>query len=54
MNTSPVVSELGGGTYVAEGLAFHMTGDWRLVVAIDDDSTYERATFWIDCCEPPQ
>ena len=54
MNTDPVVTELGDGTYRAEGMQFHMTGDWRVTVAVDDGDSYERTFFWVDCCEPVQ
>ena len=54
MNTATVVTERGGGIYDIEGMSFHMTGDWELVVAIDDGNSYERAFFWIHCCEPNQ
>lgn len=54
MNTDPVVGEVGNGMYQVEGMSFHMTGDWELLVVVDDGNSYERAFFWIDCCEPPQ
>ncbi|TNE92677.1 MAG: hypothetical protein EP330_00765 [Deltaproteobacteria bacterium] len=54
MNTEPVVTEVGGGAFRVDGMQFHMTGDWRVTVAIDDGNTYERAFLWIDCCEPIQ
>ena len=53
MNTQPETTWVDGERWRTEGMLFHMTGDWRITVAIDDGETYERAFIWVDCCEPP-
>lgn len=44
MNYTPSVVPLGGGRYRAEGLMFHMPGDWQLLFEIRAGGTTERAT----------
>ena len=53
MNTEPETTWVEGERWRTEGMLFHMTGDWRVTVAVDDGNSYERAFIWIDCCEPP-
>jgi hypothetical protein len=50
MNQEPVVSGA-DGTYRADGMLFHMTGDWRLVVDVTGDAGTESAEFTVTCCE---
>ena len=45
MATLPETTELGGGTYRARGLLFHMPGDWELRVDVVVEREPERATF---------
>ena len=44
MNYEPSVVPLGGGRYRAEGLMFHMPGDWQLLFEIRAGGTTERVT----------
>jgi hypothetical protein len=44
MNYQPSVVPLGGGRYRAEGLMFHMPGDWRLLFEVRGAGKAERAT----------
>jgi hypothetical protein len=44
MNYRPGVTSLGGGRFRAEGLLFHMPGDWRLIVELRDGGRSERLT----------
>ncbi len=44
-NTTPVVTANGDGTFLVEGLLFHMTGDWEAAIAVSEGATAETATF---------
>jgi hypothetical protein len=44
MNYRPGVTSLGGGRFRAEGLLFHMPGDWRLIVELRGGGRSERLT----------
>jgi hypothetical protein len=44
MNYRPAVVPLGQGRYRAEGLMFHMPGDWRFVFELRAGGKTERAT----------
>lgn len=50
MNQEPVVTGA-DGAYRADGMLFHMTGDWRLLVDVTGDSGTETAEFTVRCCE---
>lgn len=43
--TTPQVRSLGGGTYLLEGLKFHMPGWWVVKLAITADGTTDETTF---------
>lgn len=45
MNTTPQVTEQGGGTYLVDGMLFHMPGHWELYVEVEEGGSTERATF---------
>ena len=45
MNVVPVVRELGGGVYRADGLLLHMRGDWELGIDVVVDDVAETADF---------
>lgn len=51
MNVTPEVTDNGDGTWTASPMKFHMTGDWTLVADLTDDTTTERVSWLIDCCE---
>ena len=36
---------------LAEGLVFHMTGDWWMALDVEVDGAVETAEFYVDCCE---
>ena len=42
MNYQPVVKPLGGGRYRAEGLMFHMPGEWEFVFVLRADGATQR------------
>jgi hypothetical protein len=44
MNYAPSIVPLGGGRYRAEGLMFHMPGDWQLLFELRAGGKTERAT----------
>lgn len=44
MNYRPTVAALGGGHYRAEGLMFHMPGEWELTFSVQDGGASERIT----------
>ncbi|HJQ59298.1 MAG TPA: hypothetical protein VJ890_20500 [Vineibacter sp.] len=44
MNYRPSVADLGGGRFRADGLMFHMPGDWRLIVDLRAGGKSERLT----------
>jgi hypothetical protein len=50
MNQTPVVSG-SDGSFRADGMLFHMTGDWRLTVDVTGDAGTESAELWVTCCE---
>jgi hypothetical protein len=45
MNTKPEVSAIDGGTYRAEGMLFHMAGEWVIMVDVTRGDETERASF---------
>lgn len=45
MNTKPETIHEGGARYRANGMLFHMAGDWSIMVEIDAGTTKERAFF---------
>ena len=44
MNYQPSIVSLGEGRYRADGLMFHMPGDWQLLFEIRSGGTMERVT----------
>ena len=50
MNQAPVVSG-SDGSFRVDGMLFHMTGDWRLIVDVTGDAGTESAEMWVTCCE---
>ena len=44
MNYRPTVAALGGGRYRAEGLMFHMPGQWELTFIVQSAGASERIT----------
>jgi len=44
MNYRPSIVPLGGGRYRAEGLMFHMPGDWQFLFEVRSGGRTERAT----------
>jgi len=51
MNTTPVVTANGDGTYGVSGMQFHMSGHWQIDVTVSLDDLTETAVFHTDCCE---
>ncbi len=45
MNTKPEFSAIEGGDHRAEGMLFHMGGDWVITVDVMRDGKTERASF---------
>ncbi len=50
MNQSPVVSGPNDNIYTADGLLWHMEGDWELMIYINGESN-ENIAFSIPCCQ---
>ena len=48
MNRAARVSRLPDGTYLAEGLLFHMPGHWELYVDISESGRTDRAQLDVD------
>ena len=46
--TQPVVSEIGNGDYLVQGLKFSMTGHWEMWFEIQADGTIEKTKFDVD------
>ena len=44
MNYRPTVTALGDGRYRAEGLMFHMLGEWELIFIVQESGASERIT----------
>lgn len=42
MNTKPRITALGGGKWRAEGMLFHMPGEWEVYVYVGEGQTMER------------
>ncbi len=51
MTTQPIVTGYGDGTFLVEGMLFHMGGYWQIIVDVDGPMGAETATFELDCCE---
>ena len=51
MNTTPVVTANGDGTYGVSGMQFHMSGHWQIDVTVELDDVAETALFHTECCE---
>lgn len=50
MNQTPVLSGA-DGSFRADGMLFHMTGEWRLTVDVTGEAGTESAELWVTCCE---
>lgn len=50
MNQAPVLTG-SDGAFRADGMLFHMTGKWRLLVDVTGEESIETAELWIRCCE---
>lgn len=53
MNTVPETTAGGDGTFLVEGMLFHMTGAWQITFDITHGDTLERATAEVSCCAAP-
>ncbi|MFP4597583.1 MAG: hypothetical protein ACOC9W_01025 [Persicimonas sp.] len=56
MNTEPTVTKEDDGSFLVEGMKFHMRSDtaedkWQVHVDVTHEETTERATFNVMCCE---
>ena len=47
MNYRPTVTALGNGRYRAEGLMFHMPGEWELSFVVQQADASERITYTV-------
>ena len=45
MNTKSETFEQGGGTYLVEGMLFHMKGDWVITVELIDGEVTEKVEY---------
>lgn len=50
MNVVPTVTSDGDGLWTVEGMLFHMTGEWELVVTVDPEGAADDAVFTVHCC----
>ncbi|WP_168210903.1 FixH family protein [Persicimonas caeni] len=55
MNTEPTVTNNDDGTYLVEGMKFHMESQspaerWEIAVSVDRDGTADTAVFEVMCC----
>ena len=50
MNQSPTMSGPTNGVFVADGLLWHMEGEWELTVYVSGESN-ELIAFSVDCCQ---
>jgi hypothetical protein len=46
MNEDPTISSTENGIFIAEGLKWHMEGEWELTIYVDNESI----AFAVDCC----
>lgn len=51
MNTTPQVTANGDGSFVVDGMLFHMGGDWELVFEVAEGDTEDMAVTTVPCCE---
>lgn len=51
MNTQPEVTANGDGTFLAEGMLFHMPGYWQITVDVTGPEGVDSVAFEVDCCE---
>lgn len=50
MNTTPVVEKQPDGTFVCNGMMFHMEGQWDVVVTVTHNQLSDTATLPYACC----
>ena len=50
MNQSPTMTGPTNGVFTAEGLLWHMEGEWQLTVYVSGESN-EHLSFALDCCQ---
>lgn len=49
MNQSPIVTMTDQGA-IAEGMLFHMTGYWEIIVSVQQENKRETVYIPVDCC----
>jgi hypothetical protein len=50
MNIEPIISSTEDGTFLAEGLLWHMEGEWEIVIYVSG-VTNENIGFTLSCCQ---
>jgi hypothetical protein len=50
MNTAPLVTANGDGSFVVDGMMFHMAGEWEIVFDVADQGVTDTAATLVDCC----
>lgn len=50
MNQEPVVSGA-DGEFRADGMLFHMTGEWRIFIEVDSNAGAETVEMYTTCCD---
>ena len=50
MNTVPETTAAGDGTFLVEGMLFHMAGTWQITFDVTQGDQLERATAEVSCC----
>lgn len=51
MNTAPEVTANGDGSFVVDGMQFHMAGEWEITFDVTDGGVSDVARTTVDCCE---
>ena len=51
MNQEPTVTANGDGTFTADGMLFHMSGYWEIIVDVTADGSMETARLGANCCD---
>ncbi|NUN14245.1 MAG: FixH family protein [Myxococcales bacterium] len=50
MSTTPVVEKQADGTFMCNGMMFHMEGHWDVIVKVTQNGVDDTATMPINCC----
>jgi cytochrome c peroxidase len=53
MNRVPLITKIGDGEFLVQGMLFHMSGRWDLIVNVRAERAFAQAVFETEITEPP-